>query len=133
MSARLIHSQTVRRNCSQHKPFLRSVRELSVSLSGSGGNKIMADRAPTERRPPEMAAAGDNLQQIDEFFDRDPRAFNEAAQGSSIKLFMIGDGKMAAIGPVVDHVAAGLVMKKKTDFLKGFGCFPTRDDGKRRH
>lgn len=37
---------------------------------------------------------------------------------------------MAAIGPVVDHVAAGLVMKKKTDFLEGIGCFPARDDGK---
>ena len=73
---------------------------------------------------------GDNLQQIDEFFDRDPGASYEAAQGSSIKLFMIGDGKMAAIGPVVDHVAARLVMKKKTDLLEGFGCFPTRDDGR---
>jgi len=37
-----------------------------------------------------MAAADDNLQQVDEFFDRDPRAFDEAAQGSSIQLFMMG-------------------------------------------
>lgn len=80
-----------------------------------------------------MAAACDNLQQIDEFFDRDPGAFDEAAQGSSIKLFMIGDGKMASIGPVVDHMAAGLVMKKKTDLLEGFGCFPARDNGRGRH
>lgn len=76
---------------------------------------------------------GDNLQQIDEFFDRDPGASYEAAQGSPIKLFMIGDGKMAAIGPVVDHMAARLVMKKKTDLLERFGCFPARDDGRGQH
>jgi len=62
-------------------------------LSGSGGNKIIDDGATTERQTAEIAAAGDNLQQIDEFFDRDPRAFDESSQGSSIKLFMIGDGK----------------------------------------
>jgi len=87
----------------------------------------------TERQTAEIAAAGDHLQQIDEFLDRDPRAFDEPAQGSPVKLFMIGDGKMAAIGPIVDHMAAGLVMKKKIDLLEGFGCFPAGDDGKGRH
>ena len=110
-AAGVIDNQTGHPNFLRCKPFLQPVRELSVSLARSGGNKIIDDGALTERQPLEMAAACDNLQQIDEFFDRDPGAFDEAAQGSSIKLFMIGDGKMAAIGPVVDHMATLLVME----------------------
>jgi len=57
-------------------------------LSGSGGDKIIGGGAPTERQPPDMVAAGDNLQQIDEFFDRDPRAFfDEAARGGIRRRF----------------------------------------------
>jgi len=71
-----------------------------------------------------------HLEQSNELFNRNTSAFDEAAQGAAIKLFMIRDGKMPAIGSVIDHVAALLVMEQETDFLKRFGGFPTRDDGK---
>jgi len=73
-----------------------------------------------------MAAATGNLQQIDVFLDRDSATFDEAAQGTPFKLLMIGNGKMAAIGAVVDHMAAFSMMGEKTDLLKRLGRFPNR-------
>jgi len=65
------------------------------------------------------------LKKREEFFYRDPSVPDKFTEGSSIQLFVVRDGKMAAGWVVVDHMRALVVIVREVELGECLSRFST--------
>jgi hypothetical protein len=73
------------------------------------------------------------LQKPHKFFDGDAGMSDEFPQQAAIELAMIRNGEVTAVGMIVNHVTAGMVIIRKAELGKCSAYLPARYDRQRGH
>jgi hypothetical protein len=68
------------------------------------------------------------LQKPHEFVDRDAGMADQFSEEAAIQLAVIGDGEVTTVEVIINHVAAGMVIIRKTELGEGPPRLPAGDD-----